>query len=189
MAGDEREIKFQSAVKSPSVLASVDIDEVRYVIDAESIPTQEPLVDLQLPFVTVAISEAGRDLRQDTGGLVVDDNQFAAATDPDVIDRAMDYEIGRLMQMTDAGQVLAPLFQVLMLKWDRVESGIDHAWVPFATGAILIKLALEKRVNSVVQRVRCRAGRLDAAAPVEIETARALKKPFELGARQLERLG
>lgn len=181
------DIKFQFAIKGFTVGAAVGVDKVAGVGNWEAALPEQPLVDFHLALVAFFPLVIKVDLPGFARGFVVNHNELAGRVDPQVVDGAGDQEVGWLVMVLDAFEVLAPLVEQLVSIRNGVDTVFFHERVRFAFGAVDVEFFFEERVDRGVQIKRRHRGLANAQAAVKIKTAGAALEILYFRARQFER--
>lgn len=90
------------------------------------------------------------------------------------------------MMIFDSLEILPPNVEIGMLKRNSIYAVGDHQRMRFCLGTIDVKFFFEQVVDRYVERERKLTKRFYAEPSVQIKTARAFEKIFQLGAAKFE---
>jgi len=109
------DIELQARIERIGIATARAVDEVAGIGDGQPIPAKQPLVDLHLALVAVlpGLIEGGHRLGL-CRRLIVDHHVLPALIDPQVVDRARNQQVCRVVQGLDAFEVLPPGIQFIM---------------------------------------------------------------------------
>ena len=180
-------VEFQAVAETVNVQAGVGIDEVTGVADLETILAKQPLVNFQLAFVADLPIRIDTDFFGLAGSFVIHHDELAGGVHPNVINRPEHVEVGWLVQRCDAGEIVSPGVEVLVLKWNRFDLVVEHNRMWRAGGAMEVELFFEQFVDGLVDIERRTARSRNLQPGIQPETAWALGEQFNLRPRNFER--
>ncbi len=119
------------------------VDEVASIGNIQTVTPEQPLVDFHLPLVAnVPILVDSGDGHLLGGRLVVDDEVLPIVVYPQVVDGARDDQVGRLVVILDAFEVLPPCVNLHMLRGAAVEAVVRLYRVLRAGGTMRVEFPL-----------------------------------------------
>ena len=178
--GNNRNIEIHAALKTRSTPPPVAIDKVARIGNGESVPPQEPLVDLHLPLVTVLPPRVNRDRLVFTRRLIVHHQVLPVWRHPQVVNGSRDYQVGLLVMDLHPREIGPPAIQLLMRAGDRVNLRITHQRMRLPRLAIFIKLFFQQVIDGRIDIEREAGWLSHPKTPVDVETARTFFEQLEL---------
>jgi hypothetical protein len=186
---EQMEIEKKLAIESILSFVGVDVHEVTSVKNGKTVTAKKPLVDLHLPFIRILPFIIEGNLTLAARCLVIDDDERSFRRHPHVIESTANEEVRLRMEILDPLKVTAPCVEIGMRKWHSIDLMLTHDGVRLSARPIAVEFPLEEEVNCTVEREGRAVRTLDAKSPVEVQTARTLKKKLDLRAAHTERLG